>query len=141
LFAPGVYDVNFNGGISAWFLLDEVSISNGPTLQPHNTIRFTATTPWFLVANTPDLHNAPSTGIQFAFHTISDRVTLWALEDIKLNRSDADFNDAYGAIERISDDVHIDPHTDPPSTVPEPTSLIMLGSALIFGARKLRRTH
>ncbi len=149
-FAPGSYQITFDGGITAWAASDKVgALSNvlqwfDAALTP---ITFTAQSQWLLTASTPSLldpysASAQSTGPQWAFWQAGPGLIGWGLEDIGLSDpervSDADYQDLYGTLRRLAPPPTITPQCvsecapPPPVTpVPEPGSVLLFGSGLV----------
>ena len=107
-FGPGVYEVTWSGGVSAWRNFTTIgtgdqTLFNPGSIAPGTTQTLTMTDPWTMWATTPDLSRAESTGGQWAFASIGAERWAWGLEDIALGRCDCDYQDAYGMLARIGD--------------------------------------
>jgi hypothetical protein len=127
-FAPGIYDVIWFGGVSAWRNFTTIGAGDQTLFDPgfiapgtRQTI--TRTDSWTMWATTPDLSRAESTGGQWAFTSIGAQRWTWGLEDIALGRCDCDYQDAYGSLLRVGDvptlrtitaDLYADGPQDPP---------------------------
>jgi hypothetical protein len=165
-FDPGVYEVTWFGGVSAWRNFTTIGIGDQTLfdpgdIAPGSTQTVAMTDPWTMWATTPDLWRAESTGEQWAFTSIGAQRWAWGLEDIALGRCDCDYQDAYGMLARVGDvtkslTITSDPYDpptpfDPPrivegvddvlASVPEPgtIALVTLGLAGLAARRRLRQ--
>ena len=152
-FAAGTYLISVTGGHSALYSQDTIGFE-GDTVcavsavgcvlgkpganQPATVLEVYLDRPWHLWGWSPAIGKVLATGPQFAFTQTGATTWSWGFEDLGAG-GDYDYQDVLGTItflHGIDPDPTPDPHDVTP--VPEPTSFLLMGSAFILTARRIR---
>jgi hypothetical protein len=143
----GVYLITVSGGNSALYGQDVIGFegdtycahaADGCVLgkpdaaSPHPTVlQVYLDRPWRLWGWSPPLGKVNSNGSQFAIASIGQGQWRWGFED--LPGGDYDYQDVYGTIQFLHGlTPEPTPFSVPVQPVPEPTTMVLFGSALML---------
>jgi len=135
-FSAGEWEFEFIDAYAGWRGETTVRDSMGSVLLPPGpfapfTIRRTYDAPWWMLATSPSIVDAPSTGVQWAWYADTATSFLCGLEDIRDGEGDGDYQDVRCRVTLVDvpPTVPKEPPVEIPS-VPEPRTLVLVGLGL-----------